>query len=246
MIQEKIFNPFHQFEIYKIVEFKLAGFNIIITNSAFASLFCFVLTGVLFIMASFKSTPFKPNKIMVCFESLYKAIHTMVSQSIGEYGNSFYQKLIFTLFIFILSTNLIGLMPMGFTFTSHIIITFALALIVFIVCIGISLVRHRHGFLKIFLPEGTPMLMVPLIFALEIFSYLARPISLSVRLAANMVAGHVMLDVIAYFVILTGFFGLFPFAFLVVLQIFEIFVALLQAYIFSMLACVYIGESVHH
>ena len=130
---------------------------------------------------------------------------------IGPHADVVYQKLIFTFFLSILSMNIIGLLPFGFTPTSHIIITFFMAFIIFLVCVGISIAKHKLGFFAMFVPKGTPLWMMPLMFVLEIFSYLARPMSLSIRLAANMIAGHVMLDVIAYFAILMGIFGLLPF-----------------------------------
>jgi F-type H+-transporting ATPase subunit a len=149
----------------------------------------------------------------------------------------------------VLLLNLIGLIPGTFAQTSHISITFTLAMMIFLVCVLATIAKKGLGFFKIFLPEGTPLWMAPLMFVLEFFSYLVRPVSLSVRLAANMIAGHVMLDVIAFFVITLGSvmfaLGLLPFAFLVVLMAFEVFVAFLQAYIFSIFACVYINEAAH-
>jgi len=130
--------------------------------------------------------------------------------------------------------NVFGLFPFSFTVTSHIIITLIFALVVFFVCIGMSIFKHGFKFLSIF---------VPMIVVMEIFSYLMRPMTLSLRLAANMIAGHVILDVMAYFAIMLGIAGIFPFLFLVALQIFEIAIAILQAYIFSMLSCIYIAEA---
>lgn len=246
MSSEKNFNPFHQFEITPLIKIDLFGLNLSFTNSALATFLCLTIVSILFGLAKFKQTKFIPNKAMVCFELLHKMIKDMVVQMIGPYADVVYQKLIFTFFLSILSMNIIGLLPFGFTPTSHIIITFFMAFIIFLVCVGISIAKHKLGFFAMFVPKGTPLWMMPLMFVLEIFSYLARPMSLSIRLAANMIAGHVMLDVIAYFAILMGIFGLLPFAFLIILQMFEIGIAILQAYIFSMLACVYISESKHH
>jgi F-type H+-transporting ATPase subunit a len=139
------------------------------------------------------------------------------------------------------------MIPYSFTVTSHIIVTFALAICIFVACTVLAIVKHGPGkFLHSFLPEGTPWWMAPLMYFIELFSYLARPISLSVRLAANMMAGHTMLKVIAGFVIMLGILGGWaPFALLIVLTGFEIGIAVLQAYIFTVLTCVYLNNALH-
>jgi len=155
--------------------------------------------------------------------------------------------LVFTLFMFVLFGNLLGMLPYSFTFTSHIIVTFAMALGIFTFVTLLAIFKHGPiKFIGFFLPAGTPWWMAPLMFFIEIFAYMARPVSLSVRLAANMLAGHTMLKVIAGFVVTLGLIGGWvPLSLLVVLTGFEFFVAILQAYIFTILTCVYINDAVH-
>ncbi len=169
----------------------------------------------------------------------------MVKDTVGAEGRPYF-PFIFTLFMFVLFCNLFGMIPFSFTVTSHIIVTFAFAALVFLGVVSIAIVKHGFGkFISNFLPHGTPLWLAPLIFVIEIISYLARPISLSIRLAANMMAGHVMLKVIAGFVFGMGLLGVAPFALLILLTGFEIFVAVLQAYIFTVLTCVYLNDALH-
>jgi len=167
--------------------------------------------------------------------------------SIGKKDADRFLPLLWTLFFFILVGNLLGMLPYSFTVTSHIIVTFALALFIFVACTVLAIIKHGpFKFLHSFLPEGTPWWMAPLMYFIELFSYLARPVSLSVRLAANMMAGHTMLKVIAGFVAMLGVLGgWLPFALLLVLTGFEIGIAVLQAYIFTVLTCVYLNNALH-
>ena len=167
----------------------------------------------------------------------------MIKSSIGNEGNKFF-PLVFSLFIFILMCNLLGLTPYSFTSTSQVAVTLSLALICFATVTIFAIVRNGFsGFFHMFLPSGVPMWMAPVIFLIEFFSFLIRPITLSVRLFANMVAGHVLLKVVAGFVISLGIiFGIFPFLFSTITIGFELFVAALQAYIFTILICAYLGE----
>jgi F-type H+-transporting ATPase subunit a len=178
-------------------------------------------------------------------ELMYVLISDMLNQNVGPKGRKFV-PLIFTLFMFILLCNLLGMIPYGYTVTSHISITFALAMMVFLLVTIVGFVKHGLHFFSLFLPKGTPWWLAPLMVVIEMFAYLARPVSLSLRLAANMVAGHVLLKVIAGFVVsLTIFLKIVPIPLMVVLIGFEIFVAILQAYIFSILTCVYLNDAVN-
>ena len=147
--------------------------------------------------------------------------------------------------MFILISNSVGMIPSVFTTTSHISVTFTLAIFVFITITAIGFVKNGIGYFSILLPKGTPMFLAPLIIFIELFAYLARPISLSIRLAANMTAGHVVLKVLATFVILSGLFGIMPLILLTILTGFEIFISILQAYIFSVLTCAYLNDALN-
>jgi F-type H+-transporting ATPase subunit a len=169
----------------------------------------------------------------------------MLDQSVGAKGRKFV-PLIFTLFMFILTCNLFGMIPYGFTVTSHISITFALAMMVFLLVTLVGIYLHGFHFFSLFLPAGTPWWLAPLMVVIELFAYLARPVSLSLRLAANMVAGHVLLKVIAGFVVsMAIYLKILPIPFLVILIGFELFVAVLQAYIFTILSCVYLSDALN-
>ena len=161
-----------------------------------------------------------------------------------------YFPFMFSLFLFILMGNLLGLLPIGFTFTSHIIVTFALAAAVFVGVTLIGIVKHKHKFLKLFMPEGIPIYISPFLFVIELISYLSRPVSLSVRLFANMVAGHVMLKIFAGFAVMLVGGALMPMVALpVIINIaitgFEVMVALLQAYVFTLLSCIYLNDALN-
>ncbi len=192
-----------------------------------------------------------PGRLQALAESSYEFIHELVEGQIGEEGKRFF-PFVFALFMFILLGNLIGLLPYAFTFTSHIIVTFALAMVVFVLITVLGLVIHGTHFFSYFFPQGAPIAMAPLIVPIEIISYLSRPISLSVRLFANMVAGHVMLKVFATFVVLMGgagaigvFAAVFPLAINIALVGFELLVAFLQAYVFAILTSIYLHDAIH-
>ena len=181
-------------------------------------------------------------------ELLYEFIANMINDNIGHKGQKFF-PFIFTLFTFILFGNLLGMLPYSFTFTSHIIVTFALAMFIFLFITLIGIFMHGFKFFGLFVPKGVPMLMLPLMIPIEIISYLSRPISLSVRLFANMMAGHTMLKVFGGFVISLGIVGgWLPLTFSVALTGLEILVAFLQAYVFAILTCIYLNDALnlHH
>lgn len=192
-----------------------------------------------------------PGRWQSLAEASYEFIHRMVTEHVGEEGKRFF-PFVFTLFMFVLMGNLIGLFPYAFTFTSHIAVTFTLAAIVFVLITVVAWVIHGKKFFGYFLPEGAPLWLAPLIVPVEIVSYLSRPASMSIRLFANMVAGHVMLKVFATFVVMLAglgtvgtFMAVLPLALNVALIGFEILVALLQAYVFAILTCIYLHDAVH-
>ncbi|CAA9272292.1 MAG: ATP synthase F0 sector subunit a [uncultured Acetobacteraceae bacterium] len=193
-----------------------------------------------------------PGRLQAAAEASYEFIHELVVGQVGQEGRRFF-PFVFSLFMFVLFGNLLGMLPFAFTFTSHIAVTFALAAVVFIVVTAVALAIHGTHFFSYFFPEGAPKLLAPLIIPIEIISYLSRPVSLSVRLFANMVAGHVMLKVFATFVVMIGsaagvlgFIGAaLPLAVNVALVGFELLVAFLQAYVFAILTSIYLHDAVH-
>lgn len=192
-----------------------------------------------------------PGRMQALTEYAYEGVLGMVQEQVGSEAKRYF-PFVFTIFFFVLLGNLLGLLPYAFTFTSHIAVTLALAAIVFIVTTGVALARHGMHFFSYFLPPGAPIALAPLIIPIEVISYLSRLVSLSVRLFANMVAGHVMLKVFATFVVMLGGAGVVgllgaaaPLAINVALVGFEVLVAFLQAYVFAVLTCIYLHDAVH-
>jgi F-type H+-transporting ATPase subunit a len=189
-----------------------------------------------------------PSKIQLVAEMSYTFVAKMISDTAGSNAKPFF-PFIFTLFMFVLFCNMIGMLPYSFTVTSHIIVTFVLAAIVFVGVTIIGFVKHGIKYLELFVPKGVPVALLPLIVIIEIISYLSRPISLSVRLFANMMAGHTMLKVFGGFVISLGILGgWLPLSFSIALTGLEILVAFLQAYVFAILTCIYLNDALnlHH
>ena len=237
-------NPLKQFKIVDFCSFEVAGYNIAFTNSAM-----FMIMSVLFIFLfftlAFKNKTITPTRLQLAGELSYNLIADMLQQNVGEKGKKFV-PLIFTLFTFLSVCNIFGMIPYGFTVTSHISITFAIAIFVFLLVTLLGFYLHGLRFLSLFLPKGTPWWLSPLMIVIELFAYLARPVSLSLRLTANMIAGHVLLKVMAGFVVsLVIYLKIFPISFIVILVGFEIFVAILQAYIFTVLSCVYLNDAIN-
>ena len=192
-----------------------------------------------------------PGRLQSLAEISYSGLLSMTEGSIGPEGRRFF-PFIFTLFFFVLMGNLLGLLPYSFTYTSHIAVTFGLALLVIVIVTAVSLHIHGMHFFSYFFPEGAPKLLAPLIIPIEVISYLSRPVSLSIRLFANMVAGHVMFEVFAAFILLLAgagavgtAMGIVPLALNVVLGWCELLGAGLQAYVFAILTCIYLHDAVH-
>ncbi len=237
-------SPMHQFEVHPLFELpKLAGYSIDFTN---ASLFMVAAVAVtyLFVMMGMRQRAMVPGHWQALVEMGYDFVHNTLRDTAGE-GYKPFLPFMFTLFFFILMANLLGLVPYSFTVTSHVIVTFALALLVFVGVTAVGFARHGLHYLHMFLPAGVPLPLVPLMIPIEVISYLARPITLSIRLAANMTAGHLLLKVVAGFVVTLGAFGVPLMLVLVGLIGFEVFVAFLQAYIFTILTCVYLHDALH-
>jgi len=233
----------YQFEINRILKLDVGGLDLSFTNSSlFMVLGVSLICGFLYFAMSGRSLV--PGRLQSLAELSYEFIANMVRDNVGTEGMKYF-PFVFTLFVFILTLNLLGMMPYSFTVTSHIIVTFALAALVFVVVTAIGFARHGVGFLRLFVPEGVPMVVLPLIVVIELLSYLIRPVSLSVRLFANMLAGHTMMKVFAGFVIALGIAGVAPFIVMVGLTAFEILVAVLQAFIFTVLTCIYLNDAVN-
>lgn len=241
-------DPLHQFEIQKFIPLTLAGWDVSFTNSALFMLLATFSVIVLLSIAAARSE-LVPGRMQYIGEAIYNFAGQMIEENVGKEGRP-YIPYIMSLFLFILFGNCLGMIPYGFTFTSHIIVTVGLALLVFITVTLIGIFRHGLHFFRLFCPEGTPLYIAPLLVPVEIMSYFTRPVSLGVRLFANMVAGHAMLKIFAGFVVLlasTNFFPLaiLPFAVNLAVTGFEFLVALLQAYVFTVLTCIYLNDAIN-
>ena len=241
-------NPMHQFEVYKIgPEINLGDVNLSFTNaSLFMTISAILILSLLFLGTKKKSLV--PSKTQLITEMSYTFVAKMINETVGSGGKSFF-PFIFTLFMFVLFCNMVGMLPYSFTVTSHIIVTFILAGIVFVGVTVLGFVKHGFKYLELFVPKDVPIILLPLIIVIEIISYLSRPVSLSVRLFANMMAGHTMLKVFGGFIISLGLLGgWLPLSFAVALTGLEILVAFLQAYVFAILTCIYLNDALnlHH
>lgn len=236
--------PMHQFEITKLVPIEVGGYDISFTNSSMFMAFAVLLTAALFWGATRHRT-MVPGRLQATAEMLYEFVAGMVKENTGQEGMKYF-PFIFTLFLFILFGNFLGLMPYAFTYTSHIVVTAAMALFVFISVTVIGFARHGLHFFSLFVPPGAPLGIAIILAPLEFFSYLIRPVSLSLRLFANMLAGHVLLKVLAGFIITLGaVFGIIPFAAVFAVTFLEIMVAAIQAYVFALLTCIYLNDAIH-
>ena len=234
-------DPMHQFEIERLLPIKFGGLDASFTNSSLWMVFGVILVALLLLAGSKKIVP---GRLQSVGEILFEFISNMVRDTMGEEGRKFF-PFIFTLFMFVLISNLLGMVPYSFTVTSHIIVTFALALTVWLGATIYGFYKNGLGYLKLFAPPGTPMAMLPILVPIEIISYFTRPISLSVRLFANMMAGHTMLKVFGAFVAALGWAGIVPLVVMVGFTGLEILVAFLQAFIFAILSCMYINDALH-
>jgi F-type H+-transporting ATPase subunit a len=237
-------SPMEQFEIQRYIPMDLAGFDVSFTNS---SLFMVVATGliVLFLTMGMRHRALVPGRLQSMAELSYEFVANMMRDTVGPEGQKFF-PFVFTLFMFVLFCNMIGMVPYTFTVTSHIIVTFALALAIFIGVTILGFIKHGAGYLRLFVPHGVPAALLPLIVVIEVISYLSRPISLSVRLFANMMAGHTMLKVFGGFIVMLGIWGgWLPLAFSVAFVGLEVLVAFLQAYVFAVLTCIYLNDALH-
>ena len=240
-------SPLHQFEIRDIVPIHVGHYDFSFTNS---SLFMLVSVGLVaaFLLGGMSNARLVPGRLQSMAELFYEVIAGMVRDNVGHEGKQYF-PFVFALFMFILFGNLIGMVPYTFTFTSHIIVTFAMALVVFVGVTAIGFARHGAHFLTLFVPPGVPKAMLVILAPIEVISYVIRPITLSVRLFANMMAGHTMLFIFAGFVTSLGAYflipGLLPLAATTAFMFLEVLVAVLQAYVFTILTCIYLHDAIH-
>jgi F-type H+-transporting ATPase subunit a len=237
-------SPLEQFQIERLIPLHIGSVDVSYTNSALLMTIAVVLIALLLI-AGTRRGALVPGRLQSMAEMAYEFIAGMVDENIGHHGGREFFPLVFSIFMFVFFGNTLGLIPYSFTFTSHIIVTFALALFVFLLVTLVALYKHGIKFFTMFFPAGAPIFMAPILVPIEIVSYLSRPVSLSIRLFANMMAGHTMMAVFAGFTITLGIFGFFPIAINVALYALEVIVTALQAYVFTILTCLYLRDAVH-
>lgn len=236
-------SPLAQFEIKQLIPMEFGSIDASFTNSSLMMVLT-VLGISAFLVLGMRKHAHVPGRWQSMAELSYIFIANLVKDTVGSEGRAYF-PFIFTVFMFVLFGNLLGMVPYSFTFTSHIIVTFAMALFVFIGVTLIALAKHKMHFFSFFMPPGVPILMAPLLVPIEIISYLSRPISLSVRLFANMLAGHTLLKVFAGFVVSLGIAGIAPLLFVVALTGLEFVIAFLQAFVFAILTCLYLNDALH-
>jgi F-type H+-transporting ATPase subunit a len=236
-------NPIEQFKIKPLIDIQIEGVHVPFTNSAL--MMGIVVGGVTaLLLLGMRERAIIPGRWQSLAEIFYEFVANMIRDNVGPEGRRYF-PFIFTLFMFVLFGNLLGMIPMAFTFTSHVVVTFAMAAVVFIGVTIIGFARHGFHFLHMFFPHGAPLLTAPILVPIELISYFSRPFSLAVRLFANMTVGHIILKVIAGFVVMLGVAGVVPLAFLAGVTILEFGIAVLQAYVFTILSCIYLNDAIN-
>ncbi len=243
-------DPIEQFKIFPLFDWHIFGQNLAFTNSSFWMLVSTALV-IAVLGAAAQRGAFIPNRIQSVGELAYTFVADMVRSTAGEEGLKFF-PFVFTLFFFILAANLVGMFPYAFTTTSHIAVTGALAVVVILIVVGYGLYKNGFKFFGLFAPSGVPPYILPVLVPIEIISFLARPVTLGMRLFANMLAGHIMLKLLAIFVVMlagtvgaTKLLAPLPFVLAIAITALEFLVAFLQAYVFALLTCVYLNDAIH-
>lgn len=236
-------NPMEQFVVKPIIPLQIGGVDVSFTNSALFMMLA-VLTSTLLFAICLRKRSLVPTMAQSVPEMIYEFVASLLRENVGVEGLKYF-PFIFTMFLFVAFGNVLGLFPYAFTFTSHLTAVGSLSIIalLFNVCIGIK--KKKIGWLRTFLPKGIPVALAPLIVPIEMISFLSKPFSLTVRLVANMTVGHIMLKIIAGFVAALGVLGFIPILFNSCIVCFEIFIALLQAFIYTVLSCIYLGDALH-
>ena len=236
-------SPMEQFKIEPIIPIQVGGYDISFTNSSLFMVLAVVLATLLLAFCLRRRTVI-PSLAQSVPESLYDFVAGLLRENVGVEGLKYF-PFIFTIFMFVAFGNVLGLFPYAFTFTSHLAAVGTLSVISLLFNIGIGNKKKRLGYLRTFLPRGIPLVLAPLIIPIEMISYLSKPFSLTVRLVANMTVGHIMLKIIAGFIMAAGVLGVVPFVFDAGIVVFEIFIGLLQAFIYTVLSCIYLSEALH-
>ena len=242
-------DPIHQFDLHRILPLNLGGWDVSFTNSA-AFMLATVLLSTAFLVYAMRSRGLVPGRLQSVAEITHDFIADMVRESMGKEGMKFF-PFVFAIFMFIFVGNMLGMIPGGFTVTSHIIVTAALAALVFVMVLVVGFARNGLHFLKLFVPPGVPWYVLPLVSLIEVISFLSRPVSHSVRLFANMLAGHITLKVFGGFVVMllgAGSFAVLaplPLLMAIAITALEVLVAFLQAYVFTVLTCMYLNDALH-
>jgi F-type H+-transporting ATPase subunit a len=233
-----------QFEIKRLLNFHIGSLDASYTNSALWMTIAVIAAFFVFVVGMQKKA-LVPGRLQSMAELGYEFVAGMVRDNVGDAGRKYF-PFVLTLFVFILFCNVLGLIPYSFTATSHIIVTFAMAAVVFVGVTIIGFARHGAHFLSFFVPSGVPAWLLVILVPIEVISYFVRPFSLSIRLFANMLAGHTMLKVFGGFVVMLGIIGGWaPLAFIVALTGLELLIAFLQAYVFAILTCLYLNDAIH-
>ena len=236
--------PMEQFQIAPIVPIQIADVDVSFTNSSLFMVINVAIVSIVLMMAT-SGRALVPSRLQALAEMMYEAVANMVRDNVGSAGRPYF-PFIFTLFMFVLCCNLVGMIPGSFTVTSHVIVTFGLAIVVFLGTTAIGIARHKTKFLTLFFPHGAPLWTAVILIPVELISYLTRPVTLAVRLFANMTVGHVLLKVIAGFIAPMGIaFAILPFAGVVAITALEFLIAVIQAYVFTILTCVYLHDALH-
>jgi len=238
-----VHSPLEQFEIHRLIHLNLGGFDASFTNASLFMVIVSVLVTMLLTLPMRRAT-MVPGRWQSVVEMSYEFVASMLSDNAGK-GSSKYFPFVFTLFMFILGCNLMGLVPFTYTVTSQIIVTFAFAIVINLGVTVLGLAKHGPGWLRLFVPSGVPLVLLVILVPIEIVSYLSRPMSLSVRLFANMMGGHTILKVFGGFAVMLGMFGFVPWLAIVAVTALEFLVAVLQAYVFAILTCIYLSDALH-
>ena len=243
-------SPVEQFTIKVLFALNLFGYDVSFTNSSLFMVLT-VLASVVFLSLAIRPAALIPGRMQGLAEMMYEFVADMVRSNVGNEGRPYF-PVIFTLFMFVLFSNLLGLIPYSYTTTSQIVVTFAMALTIFVGVTLIALVKHGFHFFSFFVPSGAPKALIPFLVIIEVISYFVRPVSLSVRLFANMLAGHTMLKVFAGLAVMIASAGgvaaagsVLPLIAIIGLTGLEVLVAVLQAYVFTILTCMYLNDALH-
>jgi len=236
-------NPLEQFQIKNVLDVDLGIVDASFTNSALFMVLAVAITSG-FLILGMRQHAVVPGRWQSLVELCYEFVANMVRDNVGSDGRKYF-PFIFSLFMFFLVGNMLGLLPYSFTFTSHLAVTFGMAMVVFIGTTVIAFAKHGVKFFGFFLPHGTPIFVAPLLVPIEILSYFFRPISLALRLFANMTAGHTLLKVFGGFVVAMGVAGVVPLVAVIAVTGIELIIAFLQAFVFTILTCIYLNDALH-